>query len=177
MKYGGHDVGDEMDLEFNGTKKSVKEWALKIGLSESTIKRRFKKGWEVERILTTPALSTNQHSANLPKAKVIKREVKPITWKEATFEVTVTMTGKKGKVKGFVKDIWGVYEKPYGRCALIHLPTGKRVGWNTLKIPDLQKLAEILTPLFPAGELPEEKSKVLEITKVVSQYFSERNVD
>jgi len=44
-------------ISFNGQTKSLSNWALKIGLSRSALKDRFKNGWSIEKALTTPKLN------------------------------------------------------------------------------------------------------------------------
>ena len=41
-------------LELNGVKKNVTEWADHLGLTQSAVYARLKRGWSVERTLTTP---------------------------------------------------------------------------------------------------------------------------
>ena len=41
-------------LTFNGQTLCISEWAEKLGFSHSTINQRLKRGWSVERALTTP---------------------------------------------------------------------------------------------------------------------------
>ena len=39
-------------LEWNGQRKSVHEWADELGVSASTLKNRYYRGWSVEEIMT-----------------------------------------------------------------------------------------------------------------------------
>lgn len=41
-------------VEYNGEKKSVSQWAKRLGINVSTLQRRFYKGWSIEKALTTP---------------------------------------------------------------------------------------------------------------------------
>lgn len=41
-------------LEYNGESKQMKEWAKQFGMKVGTLSYRIKKGWTVERALTTP---------------------------------------------------------------------------------------------------------------------------
>ena len=41
-------------LTYNGVTQSVTEWALDYGVTPDTINRRLRKGWPVERTITTP---------------------------------------------------------------------------------------------------------------------------
>lgn len=41
-------------LEFDGERKTVKEWSDEIGMPDQTIYKRLEAGWSVEEILTTP---------------------------------------------------------------------------------------------------------------------------
>jgi hypothetical protein len=43
-------------IEHNGTTLSVVQWAAKIGIRSNTIYDRLKKGWTVEKALTTPSI-------------------------------------------------------------------------------------------------------------------------
>ena len=41
-------------IEFNGERRTLAEWARHIGVNESALHLRLKKGWSVERALTEP---------------------------------------------------------------------------------------------------------------------------
>jgi hypothetical protein len=41
-------------LEFNGVKDTMANWSRNVGINYSTIKERLKRGWDVERALTSP---------------------------------------------------------------------------------------------------------------------------
>lgn len=45
---------DAHKIEFNGVSKSTKTWADEYGLKDRTLKHRLKRGWSVEKALTTP---------------------------------------------------------------------------------------------------------------------------
>lgn len=48
-----HNRSMSIILEYNGEKKTIKEWSKSTGLGERCIKGRVDRGWSVERILTT----------------------------------------------------------------------------------------------------------------------------
>lgn len=51
-------------LEFNGEKKTVKEWALELGLNYNTLHSRVTtKGWSAEKALTTPPFYKHKKEA------------------------------------------------------------------------------------------------------------------
>jgi len=180
-----------MELEFNGEKKTTKEWALEIGLAESTIRRRLQKGWDVKKVLTTPPQSKNQHTPSRIQFKnsieikepgpiepeIVKVEPKH-KWSEKQFKVMCGVDKPHlRKVTGLANKHWGIYEKPYGRRALIHLPTGKRVGRGDCSpsVEQLKELVEIIDPMFDNGKLPQETEKVYEITYKVQDFFETLN--
>lgn len=41
-------------LEFNGELKTVQEWAEETGINQSTLRKRIRSGWTIERALTAP---------------------------------------------------------------------------------------------------------------------------
>jgi hypothetical protein len=41
-------------IEYNGQRKTLKEWADEIGIVRESLKFRLKSGWSIERALTTP---------------------------------------------------------------------------------------------------------------------------
>jgi len=41
-------------IEYNGENLMIAEWAEKVNIKEMTIRSRFSKGWDAEKILTTP---------------------------------------------------------------------------------------------------------------------------
>lgn len=45
-------------IEFAGQSKTASEWSRELGLSSSVISKRLRKGWGVERALTTPTRKT-----------------------------------------------------------------------------------------------------------------------
>jgi len=42
-------------IEFDGETKNIGQWASEIGLDANPLKGRLKRGWSIERALTTPA--------------------------------------------------------------------------------------------------------------------------
>ncbi len=169
-----------MLLKFRGEKKTTKEWALEIGLSESTIRRRIQKGWSAKKVLTTPAQSKNQHSYKGPQttqfktSKIVEADIQElIGWIEKEFKV-LCVNKPKIKVHGIVKGIWGIYEKPHNRLALIHIPTGKRASYKKshLSTEKLQELADTINPMFPNGNLPNSEKKIYKIAEVVQKFYN-----
>lgn len=49
-------------FEYNNQKKCLTEWSEITGISKSTIYRRLNKGWNIEKILSTPTLKTKHRS-------------------------------------------------------------------------------------------------------------------
>ena len=45
-------------ITFNGETKIFKDWAKTVGITQSTLRDRFKFGWSVERALTTPKMAS-----------------------------------------------------------------------------------------------------------------------
>ena len=43
-------------VTWNGTTKTVVEWSIETGINEATIRNRLKRGWDVEKALTTPPM-------------------------------------------------------------------------------------------------------------------------
>nr|DAO73099.1 MAG TPA: intron associated endonuclease [Caudoviricetes sp.] len=41
-------------IEFNGISMNISEWARKIGISRKSLEGRIKRGWTIEKALTTP---------------------------------------------------------------------------------------------------------------------------
>jgi hypothetical protein len=41
-------------LEFRGERLTISQWARKIGIKPSALSSRLKRGWGVEKALTTP---------------------------------------------------------------------------------------------------------------------------
>lgn len=46
---------DNVYLEYNGKRQTMKQWAKELGLSYTMIQQRVEYGWAVEKILTTPS--------------------------------------------------------------------------------------------------------------------------
>ena len=42
-------------VTLNGECKSLRAWCIALGMKDSTVRMRIKRGWSVERALTTPA--------------------------------------------------------------------------------------------------------------------------
>lgn len=49
-------------ITFNGETKCISAWAEEKGMLWETLKARLKKGWSVEKALTTPLNKSKQHS-------------------------------------------------------------------------------------------------------------------
>ena len=49
-------------LELNGVKKPAAQWAKERGINHTTLFQRLKRGWSVERALTTAVTPTHYHS-------------------------------------------------------------------------------------------------------------------
>jgi hypothetical protein len=49
-------------LEFNGEKKTIRQWSLTTGIDEGRIAKRLKAGWGIERALTEPVGSSRRKS-------------------------------------------------------------------------------------------------------------------
>lgn len=45
-------------IELNGERHTLREWAIRLGLSKNTISERLKRGWDIERALTTGNMNT-----------------------------------------------------------------------------------------------------------------------
>jgi hypothetical protein len=50
----------QVKLTFQGQTKSIPQWANAVGIHEDTIRFRLKRGWDHERILTTPVDTSKQ---------------------------------------------------------------------------------------------------------------------
>lgn len=48
-------------IEFNGERKSMVEWSESTGINYSTINQRLRKGWSIQRTLTTPTQKVGLH--------------------------------------------------------------------------------------------------------------------
>ncbi len=50
-------------VEFNGKRQSLEKWGREIGISGSTLIRRIKRGWSIEKTLSTPKqpIGSNQY--------------------------------------------------------------------------------------------------------------------
>lgn len=48
-------------IEFRGERKCKKDWCQEFGLDEGTFGARLRRGWDLERALTLPALATNRN--------------------------------------------------------------------------------------------------------------------
>ncbi|SLM93113.1 Phage protein [Brachybacterium faecium] len=46
-------------LEYKGEKMTIAQWAEKVGLSKKCLGERIRRGWDVERALTTPKIKIN----------------------------------------------------------------------------------------------------------------------
>lgn len=44
-------------IEFNGEKLTISQWARKLNIDRATLNNRLKKGWSIEKSLTTPVNS------------------------------------------------------------------------------------------------------------------------
>jgi len=49
-------------IEFNGQAKTLRQWAKHYGIHSSTLCRRLKDGWDLEKALTAPAYSLHRRS-------------------------------------------------------------------------------------------------------------------
>ena len=58
-----HPRVDPQEIEFRGKKQTILEWSKEIGVEESTLRCRLKKGWSVNRSLTEKTNNTNQKIA------------------------------------------------------------------------------------------------------------------
>lgn len=52
-------------LQFNGITLNTSQWARKIGMTPGVIYERLKRGWSVEKILTTPCIYRKTPGANI----------------------------------------------------------------------------------------------------------------
>lgn len=46
-------------VEFNGVRKSLKDWARQLGVDYYALRKRFIRGWSTEKALTQPIMETN----------------------------------------------------------------------------------------------------------------------
>ena len=53
-------------IEYNGKVKTLSQWATYYGLTRSCLKCRIKKGWEIEKALTTPQRNKIKHTQSQP---------------------------------------------------------------------------------------------------------------
>ena len=51
-------------LTFNGETRCVTDWAITLGVNYKTLEHRIRKGWTVERALTSPFTQTNRRTPN-----------------------------------------------------------------------------------------------------------------
>lgn len=61
MKIQGRNRRTNVYLTYNGETKSVPEWAEIVGISRRVIAERVRKGWSVEKALTTPLQLSKSH--------------------------------------------------------------------------------------------------------------------
>lgn len=54
----GQNRRDNHILEYNGIRMTVSEWGRRLGVSYVCILHRIKRGWSIERTVTTPSLRT-----------------------------------------------------------------------------------------------------------------------
>jgi hypothetical protein len=50
---------DNRMLEFGGERRTLAEWADRLGIMSDTIAARIKRGWSIERALTVPVARKN----------------------------------------------------------------------------------------------------------------------
>lgn len=50
-------------LSWQGKTLTLAEWAIEVNLPYSALKQRYKKGWSIEKMLTTPWLARNQRKS------------------------------------------------------------------------------------------------------------------
>lgn len=55
-------------IEFNGYKRNVTQWAKSLGVDPQLIYNRLRRGWTIERILTTPAYDRGQYEKKVSQA-------------------------------------------------------------------------------------------------------------
>ena len=58
---------DHKTLTLNGVTKTQAEWSRELGIGETTMSNRSRKGWSDEKILTTPVLTPSQASKRRKK--------------------------------------------------------------------------------------------------------------
>ena len=65
LKSGKHPLDDTHNnrkyITFNGETHHLREWATIVGIAYTTLKERLRRGWDVERALTTPTINTGGH--------------------------------------------------------------------------------------------------------------------
>lgn len=49
-------------IEWNGESHTISEWSEIVGINESTLRNRYFRGWDAERILTAPVTHGNQYT-------------------------------------------------------------------------------------------------------------------
>jgi hypothetical protein len=65
-------------FEFNGQSMCLQEWSRKIGISQTSLWRRFNKGWSVEKALTTPVRQQQNSKKITPQYDLRTGELLPV---------------------------------------------------------------------------------------------------
>jgi hypothetical protein len=55
-------------ITYNGQTLNLTQWSRKLGISQSTLSKRFQRGWSVEESFEIPSNSTNRYKRNAPIA-------------------------------------------------------------------------------------------------------------
>jgi hypothetical protein len=72
-------------LELNGRRLLIQDWAQELGVNISTLSERLRKGWSVERTLTTPVDRSRSHA---PIRKLTPDQVRQIRERHAANAAT-----------------------------------------------------------------------------------------
>jgi hypothetical protein len=65
--------GIERQIEFQGVSRTLAGWAKATGIPRPTLHRRFRRGWDIEKTLTTPCLSPHEASMAAVRAREAHR--------------------------------------------------------------------------------------------------------
>jgi hypothetical protein len=85
--------------EYKGEKLTVLDMALRTGLLQDTIHVRLRRGWSVERILTTPNVSKGDK--HVEDMKRLVRNIKTV--EEEIVKLSKTLAGMNSRLKAMVE--------------------------------------------------------------------------